>query len=236
MAEDIQETSVEKDSEDNSFKPPKSVDLFVGRAEELAKLAELFSKSADNIQEYSPHPSIEKPKVVICTGLGGIGKTELASRYAAISKYQFKLWFNAQDKRSLYRTYCRFAREAELIDKNIYEPHEVIAAVNNFLASLTHYWLIVFDGVLNEDDIIPYLPKKGRGDILITSRLRNAIVPIPFSRLEIDVLGYHEALKLSVSRPYSAASSGPSFWEGTQGLPEKSEEPMPVGSAILAKL
>ena len=112
------------------------------------------------------------------TGFGGVGKTQLAARYAQAAAaheplgeirpaYEYILWFHAE--RALD---AQFQTIAEVFLQQPGLHAEVaIAAIYNFLRR--HPTLIVFDNAETPENLLPYLPPQGYQSplhLLITSR------------------------------------------------------------------
>jgi tetratricopeptide (TPR) repeat protein len=121
-------------------------------------------------------------------GQGGVGKTQLASEYVyctAIDEtdYDVAWWLDCgltDDDRSPHPTgeppalaagYVALAAKLPLPDsvKNADDPQEIIDAVRGWL-EMHDGWLLVFDNVVEEAHLRPYLPQASRGHVIITSR------------------------------------------------------------------
>jgi hypothetical protein len=159
---------------------PLGDDIFIGRQELSAQLAKQFRTKSISEDKESVFPT-----VVLCTGLAGIGKTALVLHYAntTTKAYRYKLWFRAPNPKILADCYRSFAKEQLLINVDKCAIDETIKEVQKWFARQSD-WLIIYDNVESFDDIDFYLPKKGRGDILITSRL------IPY-KLPKSVIAVH---------------------------------------------
>jgi hypothetical protein len=96
---------------------------FTGRDDYLLKLeSELKSGS---------HAALTQ----VISGMGGIGKTQIAIEYAYrySTNYQAIWWIRAEDERTLAADYAAFAIGADLPEKDIPEEQFVIDAVQNWL-------------------------------------------------------------------------------------------------------
>ena len=117
----------------------------------------------------------DPPFIVVLTGLGGIGKSQLALRYSlstrlapqssptssfpSLPSYTLRAWFDASSADQLQSTYCTFATaclQLRGIDRST-RLEDVRAAVKNWLDAQPS-WLLVFDNVEVYDDVAPYLP------------------------------------------------------------------------------
>jgi hypothetical protein len=121
-------------------------------------------------------------------GQGGVGKTQLASEYVYCTAidgtdYDVAWWLDcglADDDRSpnptgeppaLAAGFVALAAKLPLPDKvkNADDQQEIIDAVRGWL-EMNDGWLLVFDNVVEEAHLRPYLPQASRGHVIITSR------------------------------------------------------------------
>lgn len=116
--------------------------------------------------------------VAIC-GEEGIGKTELALRYAcevALDIRKTVVWIDAADEETIFKSLRQFLLEKNL-NKNATSKDLVADSIvkDEFLtwADINNDWLMVFDNIgtaNNEEQIYSqYMPQGGRGDILLTA-------------------------------------------------------------------
>ncbi|MDQ2715766.1 MAG: tetratricopeptide repeat protein, partial [Chloroflexota bacterium] len=126
------------------------------------------------------------------SGLGGIGKTQLAVEYAYRYRadYQAVLWARADSREALVSGFTDIARLLDLPEQEAQNQDIIVAAVTRWLA--THKgWLLILD---NADDLTivrDTLPREQPGHILITTRTF-AVGKIA-QRVEIDTLPQEEA-------------------------------------------
>lgn len=105
------------------------------------------------------------------SGLGGIGKTQIAVEYAYryIQDYQTILWAYAQSSEALSSSYVSFAAFLELPEREAREQETIIEAVKRWL-QLHHDWLLILDNA-DELAILPgFLPPQPGGHLLLTTR------------------------------------------------------------------
>ncbi len=104
-------------------------------------------------------------------GLGGVGKTQLATEYAYrhASDYGLIWWVRSEEAAQLASDYAGLATPLGLPEKDAQEQQQAIDAVCRWLEHNTG-WLLVFDNVPAPQDVRDYLPKGGGGHVIITSR------------------------------------------------------------------
>ncbi len=136
--------------------------LFTGRATYLEQLDTHF-KTGD---------SVALTQSLSISGLGGIGKTQLALEYAYrcfLNVYQAVFWVDAADISSLQASYVELARLLELPERSEQELYLIVQAVKDWLERHTN-WLLIMD---NADDLelaSSFFPKAHQGRILLTTR------------------------------------------------------------------
>ena len=103
------------------------------------------------------------------TGLGGVGKTQLALEYAYRHKgyYNVLWWVRSEEAATLGDAYRELAAELNLPPME--DPREVVKAVRTWLEQ-NGDWLLVFDNAQKFEDLKDYLPRIGSGHVIITSR------------------------------------------------------------------
>ncbi len=151
--------------------------LFTGREELLTQLA---------ITLHAGQPTaLSQPQAI--SGLGGIGKTQLALEYAYRYRqdYQVVLWAQADTRENLTSSYLTIATLLNLPEKSEQESARVITAVKNWFQRNAN-WLLILD---NADELTlarEFLPPSFGGHVLLTTR---AQATGRFARrLEIDIL------------------------------------------------
>ena len=144
---------------------PSQNRFFYGRETHLAEIAERF-QSGIHVQGLS--------------GMGGVGKTQLALQYAYVhlAEYETVWWLNAENRFSLQSSVSSFLTAQKLMPKGADADGVRLA----FLDYLAHHsgWLLIYDnaeyGETDEyaalKDFFP--PDTAKGHILLTTRCRNA--------------------------------------------------------------
>ena len=107
--------------------------------------------------------------VVLC-GLGGVGKTSLATEYAHrhLAEVGVAWQVASEDPSVLEADLSELA--AQLGAREVADPRNPVASVHAVLAAYPMEWLLVFDNAPREAWVRRFLPPAGRGRIVITSQ------------------------------------------------------------------
>ncbi len=150
----------EKPVEDGVFMMPEGTARFFGREEQLEELDNYFA-SGDSRRKAAVY------------GMGGVGKTQFAVRYARTrrEKYRHAFFIGADSRLALDNHFAEIARRLNLpvLKRADATQEDILRAVHVWME--THRdWLVIFD---NADDLTivhDYLPPNGQGHILLTTR------------------------------------------------------------------
>lgn len=120
------------------------------------------------------------PSRIILWGMPGVGKTQLALRYAVSqynTKYTHVFWVSASTTAKIYQALESFLDELDSPDRYSTEQHIKLTAARKWLEDESYgterSWLLVFDNA-NRDTVATIrdvIPKSNRrGNILITTK------------------------------------------------------------------
>ncbi|MFC9250061.1 tetratricopeptide repeat protein [Amycolatopsis thailandensis] len=160
---------------------PLDTPLFVGRADELDHLDEVLSESG-------------RATLVAVHGLGGVGKSTLAARFAHrhAERFGFRWWITADSPAAID---TGLADLAETLQPSIADlPIEQRSALGVRWLATHDDWLLVLDNVTSPQDVAGVLSRVRTGTVVITSRQRSgwrAMETVP-----VDVLAEDEAVRL----------------------------------------
>jgi hypothetical protein len=155
----------------DSFKPgvgpaiwniPASNPYFFGREQYLEGLRDMLAASSQ--------PAALK-------GLGGIGKTQSALKYADLyqDEYSAGFWAVADSHESLVSGFAEFARPLDLPEKDDREIGKAAAAAKRWFESKNESqgsWLLILDNVEDWEVVREWIPRTKTGHVLITTRLQ----------------------------------------------------------------
>jgi hypothetical protein len=171
---------------------------FVGRADELALLRNLFTGGGSKAATVLP---------VTVHGLGGTGKTQLAVEYAYRHAVDYDLvwWLTAGQPALVTAQLADLARRGDIAGTT---RHSARAAVEELrLGRRARRWLVIADNAAVVSDLSGLLSAAGgEGHLLITSRNHEWA---EVSRLvEVDVLPRAEAITLLRARAPAVPAAG----------------------------
>ena len=163
---------------------PVRPDLFIGRDEVLADLRAALTAESGMV-------------VVTVAGLGGIGKSTLAARYAAICSADHALvwWITADTSDAIDAGLAALAVELQPALSRVL-PLEALREWAMRWLACHDGWLVVLDNVNHPADIAPLTGRVTTGRFLITSRLATGWHAITSSVVRLDVLSVDNAVEL----------------------------------------
>ncbi len=162
---------------------------FTGREELLRRLAASL-RVGETVGIFQPHA---------VSGLGGVGKTQLALEYAYryYQDYEVVLWTRADTQEALISGFVTFAALLQLPQQEERDQLKIVQAFKHWLMNNAG-WLLLLD---NADDLAlvrDFLPPTGKGHTLLTTRA--ASMGRLAQRLEVDTLDVEPGALLLLRR------------------------------------
>ena len=135
--------------------------LFTGREDFITKLHNLIAGQGSAAVSQAPAIS----------GMGGIGKTQIAVEYAYrhMSEYKMALWIRSENESSILSSFSEIARLLDLPAKTEQDLMLQAQLVRQWIEQRND-WLMIFDNADDPDIIRNYVPRSNGGHVLITSR------------------------------------------------------------------
>ena len=162
---------------------PARTGEFVGRDDELTKLDVALRSGTDVV-------------VAAVHGLGGVGKSTLASRHAAARVGHFNpiWWITADSVESLQAGLAGLATRLQP-ELRVLPPEALAQRAMTWLAA-HEGWLLILDNVTFPSDVAPLLSLGMSGSVLVTSRLAEGWYQLGATVLRLDVLTEESAIDL----------------------------------------
>jgi len=189
-AVDAREQVLRPDTGAAIFNVPVTTRTFIGRARPLEELAQgLLGEGVVAItQIHAIH------------GLGGVGKTQLAARYARTHRraYDVIWWLRAEQPATLRADLAGLAFALGVVDVGA-DDDEAPAASRHWLERNSR-WLLVFDNATAPEAIAELVPEGEGGHVLITSRAHADWRALHAEPLQLDVWERGESLDFLTDR------------------------------------
>ncbi len=146
---------------------------FTGRDDLLAQLSQHFPHSEPGQPTTIRRAALTQAQII--KGLGGIGKTQTAVEYAYRAReqgrYTHTIWIAAASEEALLASFAALTEQLPgLASKGETDQRKLVAAVIPWLEQCSQSWLLIVDNADDLSMVQPYLPLRGNGSILLTTR------------------------------------------------------------------
>jgi transcriptional regulator with XRE-family HTH domain len=180
---------------------------FTGRDDQLSYLEQQFAIEKSEGLTSTRQAGLTQ---LAMKGPGGIGKTQIAVEYAYRAReqgsYTHIFWINASSEETALTSFAALADLLPICEE-IDRGRRAAAAIR-WLELCEQRWLLIFDSADDLSFIPAYLPSRGNGSVLFTTRA-SAVGSLARS-FEVDVMGLMEGTQLLLRRaqrePYASAS------------------------------
>ncbi|CAP86729.1 Pc20g14000 [Penicillium rubens Wisconsin 54-1255] len=106
-------------------------------------------------------------------GMGGVGKTQIALKYANASREKFDviLWISAENPVTIWQSFRRISKILDLIEPDTeLDDYAIIVKVKDWLSAAKTRWLLIYDNADDLSLIKHTWPAGYGGSVLVTSR------------------------------------------------------------------
>jgi tetratricopeptide (TPR) repeat protein len=171
-------------------------------------------------------PDAQSRRVAL-TGLGGMGKTQLAVEHAYRQRADYGLvwWVRSEQPTSLLGDYAALGRQPPLaahLGLGEGAPQEVVAAAVRGWLEGHRRWLLVLDNVAEPAAVAGLLPRSGTGHVLLTTQAEVGWEPLA-AALPVEVLAPTDAAGFLLVRTRQqgseAAAAATTLASSLGGLP-----------------
>jgi hypothetical protein len=150
----------------------------------------------------------------VLTGLGGVGKTQLAAAVAHElidgANLDALVWVTARSRDDMVTTYARAGHEIRGADDS--DPEAAAAIFLEWLGTTTGQWLVVLDDVADPADLTGLWPPQSlSGRVVVTTRRRDAALASHGRLIPVGVFSPRRGVHLfggEARRPARAAGRG----------------------------
>ena len=136
--------------------------FFTGREDLLLQIRAAITSQSQPV-------AVSQPQAI--SGLGGVGKTQLAIEYAYRYRamYDVVMWVRADSHDLLVSDFLLAAELLRLPERKEQDQRVVINAVKRWFNTHEH-WLLILDNADQVEDVSGFLPAADMGHILLTTR------------------------------------------------------------------
>src|SRR3989440_750237 len=174
---------------------------FTGRDDLLEQLMQQFSPQGTGQLTSLHRAALTQAQAI--KGLGGVGKTQIAVEYAYRAheqgRYTHTIWINAASEEAILTSFVALIDflPALAADSET-DQRKLVAAIIRWLEECAQPWLLIVDNADDLSMVQPFLPARGNGSILLTTRA-NAVGALA-SSIEVDCMSLIEGTQLLLRR------------------------------------
>ncbi|KAK3495948.1 hypothetical protein B0T13DRAFT_473804 [Neurospora crassa] len=166
--------------------------FFTGRREILEKMSAFFIDNTESRREF------------LLLGMGGVGKTQIALKFAADHSDMFKpervFWVDATDAATIFDSYHMIYDQLFPNEKNGQATHTGrarITKVHEWMQQHGDGWLLILDNYGPDKGLSQYIPPGNRGNIIYTSRFASLKQLLPRDAfVQVNELNKEDAITL----------------------------------------
>jgi transcriptional regulator with XRE-family HTH domain len=192
---------------------------FTGREELLCLLDEHFAVPSPD--ESTLPRRLALTQTLALTGLGGIGKTQIAVEYAYRTYeqgiYTHIFWMHAASEEALLTSVTSLAALLPAFAAaNETDQHTLVDAIKQWLERCPQRWLLIVDNADDLSSIQSYVPRHGNGSILLTTRAQ--AVGSLATAIPVEKMSFVEATQLLLRRAQRVEHASQQEVHATQEL------------------
>jgi hypothetical protein len=199
------------------------ISTFIGRSADINKLDEIFTPQVESNKS-------KERRVLFLAGLGGMGKTQLALKYAKMNQanYDSIFWCDGRSEKTLIQSIADIARKLpegqipELYRSSLtnstadINAKEIMKHVLDWFSLPENVnWLLIIDNVdkdfwsmprdVDSFDVRDFFPTADQGSIIVTTRLQHLGEGLEIH--ELLALGEDDSFNLLQKRAHKNMSS-----------------------------
>ena len=134
-------------------------------------------------------------------GLGGVGKTQLAARFARIHRDDLDVvwWVRAELDGTRESDFVALGERLGLSSAGVTMPSVAVAATKAWLER-SDRWLLIFDNAPDPRSLTPYLPEGHDGTVLVTTRRPSDWRALGAAPMAVETWERHESIEFLSTR------------------------------------
>ena len=155
--------------------------------------------------------------VLVLTGDGGVGKTELAAAHfrACLGRADVALWITASSRQAVLSTY---QEAAALLQLDAAEADQATERLLNWLAGTDRTWIVVLDDVADPAHLRGLFPQGRAGAVLITTRRTDSELQAIGTPVDVEVFTPAESVRYLTGRLGPEARRSPEILGEAEAL------------------